>query len=81
MRDDADVLVVGAGLAGLHTATLLARRGHDVLLAERRAGLAGAIRTTGIFVRKTLDDFPLPPECLGPPIRRVVLHPRDAAVR
>ncbi|MGW7290494.1 FAD-dependent oxidoreductase [Streptomyces sp. NPDC054847] len=73
--DSADVLVVGAGLAGLHTATLLARQGHDVLLVERRAGLAGAIRTTGIFVRKTLDDFPLPPECLGPPIRRVVLYP------
>ena len=75
MRDDVDVLVVGAGLAGLHTATLLARRGHDVLLAERRPTLTGAIRTTGIFVRKTLDDFPLPPECLGPPIRRVVLYP------
>ncbi|MEV4680038.1 NAD(P)/FAD-dependent oxidoreductase [Streptomyces kurssanovii] len=73
--DSADVLVVGAGLAGLHTATLLARQGHDVLVVERRAGLAGAIRTTGIFVRKTLDDFPLPPECLGPPIRRVVLYP------
>jgi flavin-dependent dehydrogenase len=70
-----DVLVVGAGLAGLHTATLLARQGHDVLLADRRPGLTGAIRTTGIFVRKTLDDFPLPPGCLGPPIRRVVLYP------
>jgi flavin-dependent dehydrogenase len=72
---DVDVLVVGAGLAGLHVATLLARRGHDVLLAERRPALTGAIRTTGIFVRKTLDDFPLPPGCLGPPIRRVVLYP------
>jgi len=70
-----DVLVVGAGLAGLHTATLLARSGHDVLLVERRPRLAGAIRTTGIFVRRTLDDFPLPAECLGPPIRRVVLYP------
>jgi flavin-dependent dehydrogenase len=70
-----DVLVVGAGLAGLHTATLLARRGHDVLLTERRPRLAGAVRTTGIFVRKTLDDFPLPADCLGPPIRRVVLYP------
>ncbi|WNV77701.1 NAD(P)/FAD-dependent oxidoreductase [Geodermatophilus sp. DSM 44513] len=70
-----DVLVVGAGLAGLHTATLLARHGHEVLLAERRRTLGGAVRTTGIFVRKTLDDFPLPPELLGPPIRRVVLHP------
>ncbi|GAB2852549.1 NAD(P)/FAD-dependent oxidoreductase [Streptomyces deserti] len=70
-----DVLVVGAGLAGLHTATLLARAGHDVLLVDRRASLASAIRTTGIFVRKTLDDFPLPAEHLGPPIRRVVLYP------
>ncbi|WP_314176728.1 NAD(P)/FAD-dependent oxidoreductase [Streptomyces winkii] len=75
--DSADVLVVGAGLAGLNTATLLARQGHDVLLAERRTSLAAAIRTTGIFVRKTLDDFPLPPGCLGPPIRRVVLYPPD----
>ena len=73
--ESVDVLVVGAGLAGLHTATLLARHGHDVLLVERRPTLTGAIRTTGIFVRKTLDDFPLPPECLGPPIRRVVLYP------
>ena len=73
--ETADVLVVGAGLAGLHTATLLAERGHDVLLVERRPTLAGAIRTTGIFVRRTLNDFALPPECLGPPIRRVVLYP------
>ncbi|WP_299951144.1 NAD(P)/FAD-dependent oxidoreductase [uncultured Modestobacter sp.] len=73
--DACDVLVVGAGLAGLHTATLLAQRGHDVLLADRRTTLTGAIRTTGIFVRKTLDDFPLPADCLGPPIRRVVLYP------
>jgi flavin-dependent dehydrogenase len=76
-RDSADVLVVGAGLAGLNTAALLARQGHDVLLVERRTDLAVAIRTTGIFVRKTLDDFPLPPDCLGPPIRRVVLYPPD----
>jgi flavin-dependent dehydrogenase len=74
---DVDVLVVGAGLAGLHTATLLARQGHDVQLVDRRSTLTGAIRTTGIFVRKTLDDFPLPLECLGPPIRRVVLYPPD----
>ncbi|WP_433158620.1 NAD(P)/FAD-dependent oxidoreductase [Kribbella sp. CA-247076] len=72
-----DVLVVGAGLAGLHTATLLAERGHEVLLVERRTNLTTAIRTTGIFVRKTLDDFTLPAECLGPPIRRVALYPPD----
>ena len=76
---DVDVLVVGAGLAGLHTATLLARQGHEVLLVDRRTDLTTAIRTTGIFVRKTLDDFPLPDDCLGPPIRRVVLYPPGRA--
>lgn len=70
-----DVLVVGAGLAGLHVATELARRGHEVVLVDRRRDLGAAIRTTGIFVRKTLDDYPLPDDLLGPPIRRVVLYP------
>jgi flavin-dependent dehydrogenase len=72
-----DVLVVGAGLAGLNTATLLAGHGHDVLLVDRRTSLDAAIRTTGIFVRKTLDDFDLAPEHLGPPIRRIMLYPPD----
>jgi len=70
-----DVLVVGAGLAGLRTATQLARRGHDVVLVERRAHLAGTVRTTGIFVRRTLEDFDLPPAHLGPAVRRMVLYP------
>jgi flavin-dependent dehydrogenase len=67
--------VVGAGLAGLRTSTLLARHGHRVLLVERRPDLGLAIRTTGIFVRRSLEDFPLPEECLGPAIRQVVLYP------
>jgi flavin-dependent dehydrogenase len=70
-----DVLVVGAGLAGLSTARLLARQGHDVLVVDRRSTLAAGIRTTGIFVRRTLEDFALPAEHLGPAIRRVLLYP------
>ncbi|MFE6968040.1 NAD(P)/FAD-dependent oxidoreductase [Isoptericola sp. NPDC057653] len=70
-----DVLVVGAGLAGLWTATELARRGHDVVLADRRTRLDASVRTTGIFVRRTLEDFDLPPEHLGPAVRRMVLYP------
>ena len=75
-----DILVVGAGLAGLHCATLLARAGHRVILAERRPTLTGTVRTTGIFVRRTLEDFDLPEEHLGPAIRRVALHPPGLAL-
>src|SRR5918993_4802523 len=62
-------------LAALHPAPRLAELGHDVLLVDRRPALSGAIRTTGIFVRRPLDDFALPAGVLGPPIRRVVLYP------
>ncbi|MFD0467606.1 NAD(P)/FAD-dependent oxidoreductase [Nonomuraea thailandensis] len=78
-----DVLVVGAGLAGLRTACLLARRGLDVLVVDRRRSLSAGIRTTGIFVRRTLDDFDLPDHLLGPGIRDVLLYPpsRRAPIR
>ncbi|MFD9698696.1 FAD-dependent oxidoreductase [Lentzea sp. NPDC059081] len=68
-----DVLVVGAGLAGLTTARLLAEAGLDVAVCERRTSLETGIRTTGIFVRRTLTDYELPH--LGPAVRRVLLHP------
>jgi flavin-dependent dehydrogenase len=73
--ESVDVLVVGAGLAGLHTARLLALQGLDVLVCERRTSLGTGIRTTGIFVRRTLEDFALPDHLLGPAVRRVLLHP------
>jgi flavin-dependent dehydrogenase len=70
-----DVLVVGAGLAGLRTAELLARRDLNVLVVDRRRSLSAGIRTTGIFVRRTLDDFDLPEHLLGPGVRDVLLYP------
>ncbi|WP_090768529.1 NAD(P)/FAD-dependent oxidoreductase [Nonomuraea maritima] len=78
-----DVLVVGAGLAGLRTARLLAQQDLDVLVVDRRRVLAAGIRTTGIFVRRTLDDFDLPEHLLGPGVRDVLLYPpsRRAPVR
>lgn len=76
-----DVTVIGAGLAGLQCARLLAQRGLSVLLADRKTSLTSSIHTTGIFVRKTLEDFDLPEDCLGPVVRRVVLYsPRRRAI-
>src|SRR5438067_9902 len=69
-----DVAVIGAGLAGLHTARLLGSRGLSVLLVDRKDSLASPVHTTGIFVRRTWEDFPLPAEQLGAPIRDVFLY-------
>ena len=73
-----DVLVVGAGLAGLECARRLSDSGARVLLADRKPTVDHAVHTTGIFVRRTLESFALPADCLGPPVRRVALYsPRD----
>lgn len=69
-----DIVIIGAGLAGLRCARLLATRGLSVVLLDRKPSIAAPIHTTGIFVRKTWEDFPLPEEQLGPPIRDVVLY-------
>jgi geranylgeranyl reductase family protein len=74
MNTSYDIAVVGAGLAGLRCARLLAGRGLRVVILDRKSSLAAPVHTTGIFVRKTWEDFPLPAEQLGPPIRDVVLY-------
>jgi flavin-dependent dehydrogenase len=69
-----DVVVIGAGLAGLYCARLLSKRGLDVLLVDRKKSLDTSIHTTGIFVRRTLEDFDIPEDCLGPVVRHVTLY-------
>ena len=74
MRTIYDVTIIGAGLAGLQCARLLAKQGLNVLLVDRKNTLDQKIHTTGIFVRRTLVDFDIPDDCLGPPIRHVTLY-------
>jgi flavin-dependent dehydrogenase len=69
-----DVVIVGAGLAGLQCSRLLAGYGLRVLLVDRKTSLDEAIHTTGIFVRRSLEEFELPPAFLGPAIRQVTLY-------
>lgn len=69
-----DVVIIGAGLAGLQCAKLLARRGAKILLVDRKTDLTRGIHTTGIFVRKTFEDFDFPPGTLGKPVRAVTLY-------
>lgn len=72
--DRYDVVVVGAGLAGLECARGLARRSLSVLLVDARGSIDRPVHTTGIFVRRTLEDFGLPDDLLGRPIRHVTLY-------
>lgn len=67
------MVVVGAGLAGLHFAETIGASGHRVLILDRKDSVDEHIHTTGIFVRRTLDDFSIDEDCLGPWVRRVVL--------
>jgi geranylgeranyl reductase family protein len=69
-----DVVIIGAGLAGLQCAQLLSRRGAKVLLVDRKSDLKKGIHTTGIFVRKTFEDFDFPPQTLGKAVRHVTLY-------
>lgn len=79
---ETDVIIIGAGLAGLFCARQIAESGADVILVDRKSDLSAGIHTTGIFVRKTFEDFDFPPDTLGPPIREVALYsPSLRAVR
>ncbi len=71
---DFDVIVVGAGLAGLQCTRLLAGYGLQVALVDRKTSLVESVHTTGIFVRRSLEDFALPSAYLGPPIRHVTIY-------
>lgn len=69
-----DAVIIGAGLAGLQCSRSLARRGACVLLVDRKQDLTKGVHTTGIFVRKTLEDFDFPAGTLGQPINGVTLY-------
>jgi flavin-dependent dehydrogenase len=69
-----DVVIIGAGLAGLQCARLLSEQGAKILLVDRKTDLTKGVHTTGIFVRKTFVDFDFPRETLGPPVRHVSLY-------
>ena len=57
---DVDVVVVGAGFAGLACATALAHRGFTVVVLERKRAAGQTMHTTGILVKEAAERLDLP---------------------
>jgi len=55
-RSDHDVIVVGAGIAGLSTALCLLRDGRQVLLVDRQGVGGGETLRTSAHLASALDD-------------------------
>ena len=60
MRENYDVVVAGAGFAGLACARQAARRGLSVLVLERQSRPGERIHTTGILVREAWTEWKVP---------------------
>lgn len=55
-----DVVVIGAGFAGLACAKVMAEQGLSVVVLERKKDLSKGIHTTGILVKEAVHDWALP---------------------
>ncbi|RLB76517.1 MAG: hypothetical protein DRH24_17745 [Deltaproteobacteria bacterium] len=69
-----DVIVVGAGFAGLSSALTLARQGLRVCVLERNKEIGKPVRTTGIFIQKLIDEFFIPKQFLENEIKGIFVH-------
>lgn len=72
-RTDYDIIVIGAGFAGLAAARVAAEQGASVLVLEAKAEIGSRLHTTGIFVEEAHTADPPPPETVRK-IERVRLY-------
>lgn len=73
MRTDFDLVIVGAGFAGLVAASTAAARGLSVAVLETKASAGERVHTTGILVKEAAEEFDIP-QHLTRKIRGVKLY-------
>ncbi len=83
MRTSCDLIVVGAGFAGLTCAQAAAARGSRTVVIERKADVGAACHTTGLLVKEVADTWDVPRELTrrihgvrlyGPSLKSIDLH-------
>src|SRR5712691_1587779 len=80
-RSRRDVIVVGAGPAGLYAALSLAAQGFDVCVLEEHDDIGVPTHCTGLVSAETYDLFKVPDEIvLHRPSRCAIVAPSGRAV-
>ena len=66
-----DVIVVGAGPIGSHTAYLLAKQGLDVMICEKNAAVGKDVNCTGIISAECMKRFNLVSDTIDKPVHTI----------
>ncbi|UCH37942.1 MAG: NAD(P)/FAD-dependent oxidoreductase [Candidatus Bathyarchaeota archaeon] len=61
-----DVVVVGAGPAGLSAASAIAKKGFNVVIVEKNSEIGSPVHTSGGSWIKEIKEFGIPPDCYNP---------------
>lgn len=74
-----DVVIVGAGPAGLMAAEVLAAGGHAVLVVEEHPEVGYPVHCTGLLGLEAFDELGLPRDTILHVARSAVFHTREGA--